>query len=129
MQDTKKTNTDKTTIGLLIKAKLRERKQSVVWLAGQLGCSRTNVYKIFGKKSIDTDELMKISRILNFDFFKLYSRPLKSPFWGDVVLTQYLANFLKHATKSFHGSFEVIDRSHQKNVHSISRHTLIKVAA
>ena len=70
MQDTKKTNTDKTTIGLLIKAKLRERKQSVVWLAGQLGCSRTNVYKIFGKKSIDTDELMKISRILNFDFFK-----------------------------------------------------------
>lgn len=49
MQDTKKTNTDKTTIGLLIKAKLRERKQSVVWLAGQLGCSRTNVYKIFGK--------------------------------------------------------------------------------
>ena len=57
------------------------------------------------------------------------SRPLKSPFLGDVVLTQYLANFLKHATKSFHGSFEVIDRSRQKNVHSISRHTLIKVAA
>ena len=57
------------------------------------------------------------------------SRPLKSPFLRDVVLTQYLANFLKHATKSFHGSFEVIDRSRQKNVHSISRHTLIKVAA
>lgn len=78
MQDTKKTNTDKTTIGLLIKAKLRERKQSVVWLAGQLRCSRTNVYKIFWKKSIDTDELMKISRILNFDFFKLYSDKLKN---------------------------------------------------
>lgn len=62
-------------------------------------------------------------------FLALISRPLKSPFWGDVVLTQYLANFLKHATKSFHGSFEVIDRSRQKNVHSISRHTLIKVAA
>ena len=59
----------------------------------------------------------------------IFSRPLKSPFLGDVVLTQYLANFLKHATKSFHGSFEVIDRSRQKNVHSISRHTLIKVAA
>lgn len=59
----------------------------------------------------------------------LISCPLKSPFLRDVVLTQYLANFLKHATKSFHGSFEVIDRSRQKNVHSISRHTLIKVAA
>ena len=67
--------------------------------------------------------------IIKERYTDLYSRPLKSPFLGDVVLTQYLANFLKHATKSFHGSFEVIDRSRQKNVHSISRHTLIKVAA
>ena len=57
------------------------------------------------------------------------SRPLKSPFLRDIVPTQYLANFLKHATKSFHGSFEVIGRSRQKHVHSISNHTLIKVAA
>ncbi|WP_298455400.1 hypothetical protein, partial [uncultured Prevotella sp.] len=50
----------------------------------------------------------------NFEI--LNSRPLKSPFWGDVVQTQYLAIFLKHATKSFHGSFEVIGRSRQKHV-------------
>lgn len=78
MQEIKKTNIDKTTIGLIIKSKLKEKKQSVVWFAGQLGCSRTNIYKIFRKKSIDTDELMKISRILNFDFFKIYSDKLKN---------------------------------------------------
>ena len=59
----------------------------------------------------------------------LLSRPLKSPFLRDIVQTQYLAYFLKHAPKSFHGSFEVIGRCRQKHVHSISRHTLIKVAA
>lgn len=78
MRETRKINTEKTTIGLMIKDKLRERKQSVVWMAGQLGCSRTNIYKIFKKKSIDTDELMKISLILNFDFFKIYSDKLKN---------------------------------------------------
>ena len=79
------------------------------------------------------DEIMQTTGIsysaLRTMKHRINSRPLKSPFLGDVVLTQYLANFLKHATKSFHGSFKVIDRSRQKNVHSISRHTLIKVAA
>ena len=65
----------------------------------------------------------------SFQFCRLNSRPLKSPFLRDIVQTQYLAYFLKHAPKSFHGSFEVIGRCRQKHVHSISRHTLIKVAA
>lgn len=63
-------------IGSLIKAKVREKQITVVWLAAQLGCSRTNIYKIFGKSSIDTDELYKISEILGFDFFKYYSSKL-----------------------------------------------------
>lgn len=78
MQENKRTNTETAPIGLMIKAKLKEKKQSVVWFAGQLGCSRTNIYKIFGKKSIDTEELMKISIILNFDFFRVYSDKLKN---------------------------------------------------
>ena len=59
----------------------------------------------------------------------LYSHPLKSQFLRDIVLTHYLAYFLEHAPKSFHCSFEVIGRCRQKNVHSISHHTFIKVAA
>ena len=59
----------------------------------------------------------------------LLSRPLKSPFLRDIVQVQYLAYFLKHAQKSFHSSFEVICCCREKYVHSISYHTLIKVAA
>lgn len=59
----------------------------------------------------------------------IYSRPLKSPFLRDIVQVQYLAYFLKHAQKSFHSSFEVICCCREKYVHSISYHTLIKVAA
>lgn len=63
-------------IGQSIKRILKERGRTVVWFAECLGCSRTNVYKIFDKHSINTDELMKISLILNYDFFRLYSDEL-----------------------------------------------------
>lgn len=64
-------------IGLLIRQKLKEKKKTIVWLAEKLSCSRTNVYKIFNKRSIDTDYLFRISDILEFDFFELYSEELK----------------------------------------------------
>lgn len=63
-------------IGSMIKDKLKEQRLTVVWFASQLECSRTNVYKIFGKHSIDTAELLRISEILKFDFFKYYSDKL-----------------------------------------------------
>lgn len=64
-------------IGTLIRQKLKERKRTIVWLAENLSCSRTNVYKIFDKRSIDTDYLLRISDILDYDFFQLYSDELK----------------------------------------------------
>ena len=67
--------------------------------------------------------------VINRHSIGLFSRPLKSQFLRDIVLTHYLAYFLEHAPKSFHCSFEVIGRCRQKNVHSISHHTFIKVAA
>lgn len=67
-----------TDIGLIIRKKLREQGKTVAWFARQLSCSRTNVYKIFGKHSIDTHELMRISRVLDFDFFKIYSGELNN---------------------------------------------------
>lgn len=65
-------------IGQLIKQKMEERHYTVVWLAHQLSYSRTNVYKIYEKKSIDTDLLLRISTILNYDFFTVYSKTLDS---------------------------------------------------
>jgi len=56
-------------IGEIIKAEVIRKGIKVSWLAAQLNCHRNNVYLIFSRRWIDTDMLMKISRILEHDFF------------------------------------------------------------
>lgn len=56
---------------------LMKKEHSVVWLARQLACSRTNVYKIFEKAHIDTQMLTRISLILEYDFFAVLSSELR----------------------------------------------------
>lgn len=65
-------------IGELIKQQLEEQGRTVVWFANKLSYSRINVYKIFKKPSIDTDLLLRISNILGYDFFTVYSDYLKN---------------------------------------------------
>ena len=60
-------------IGSLIEQELRRQDRSVTWLAGELHCDRTNVYKVFKKKSIDTKLLEDISVILQHNFFLDYA--------------------------------------------------------
>ena len=38
-------------------------------LAKLIPCERTNVYNIFKRKSLDARLLMRISKVLNYDFF------------------------------------------------------------
>lgn len=63
-------------IGERIRQRLEETGHTTAWLAGQLGCHRTNLYKIYDKPSIDTGMLLRISRILDYDFFAVYSNEL-----------------------------------------------------
>lgn len=64
-------------IGNRIKEVMKERKMSVVAFSRQLGCSRTNTYKLFEHYSIDTMQLLRISRILDHDFFEEYRQELQ----------------------------------------------------
>lgn len=57
-------------IGHKIEQVVREKRLSISELASQICCTRNNVYKIFGRKSIDTELLERIARILDYDFFK-----------------------------------------------------------
>ncbi len=57
-------------IGQLIEEELHRQERSVTWLASKLYCDRTNVYKIFKKRSIDTDLLARLSTILHRNFFE-----------------------------------------------------------
>ena len=56
-------------IGELIKEVVTQKGIKTSWIAEQLGCHRNNIYLIFARSWIDTETLMKLSRILNHDFF------------------------------------------------------------
>lgn len=66
--------TDKIHIGEIIKQELAGQGRSITWLANKIGCSRENLYKIFGRSWIHTDMLQKISIALGYDFFKVYTK-------------------------------------------------------
>jgi plasmid maintenance system antidote protein VapI len=55
-------------IGSIIKQKLAESSMTIKEFADNIHCDRTTVYDIFKRKSIDTERLIKISQVLNFDF-------------------------------------------------------------
>lgn len=59
------------SIGALIENELHRQERTTVWFARKLGCNRTNAYKIFRRESIDTELLLKISVILQYNFLHI----------------------------------------------------------
>ena len=60
-------------IGHLIHEQLRKDQRSVGWLAREIHCTRNNVYKIFNKSSLDSDLILKISKVMNYNFFQYFT--------------------------------------------------------
>ena len=56
-------------IGHAIHEELKRQQRTTAWLARQLCCDRTNIYHIYRNKAINTDQLARISTILNHNFF------------------------------------------------------------
>lgn len=63
-------------IGKLIEEQMKLKKYSTAKLAEELSCKRQNVYDIFHRKSIDTDLLVKISQLIDYDFIDIVYGPL-----------------------------------------------------
>ena len=64
-------------IGNKIKEVFEMRNMRLSDFALKIGTARQNVYRIFERESLDTQMLMKISEILDHDFFQ-YCRPTVS---------------------------------------------------
>lgn len=64
-------------IGKLIQEELKRQGRRIDWFASQLCCDRSNIYKLYKRRSLDTDLLLHISEILEFDFFEVYSQNAK----------------------------------------------------
>ena len=64
-------------IGNIIHEQLRKDRRSVGWLAREIPCTRNHLYKVFRRSSLDTDLLLRISQVMNFNFFRYYSAEVK----------------------------------------------------
>jgi len=53
---------------------MEQKHRSVIWVARQISCERTNVYNIFARADINTSLLRQLSIILEYDFFKDLSK-------------------------------------------------------
>jgi len=60
-------------IGKKIRQIVTDQKMPVQNFAYAISRSRTVVYDIFERETIDTGLLLKISEVLGYDFFRLYS--------------------------------------------------------
>ena len=60
-------------IGQNIREELIRQERTVSWLARKINCTRTAVYRIMEKNSIDTHQLMLISQVLHRNFFIEFS--------------------------------------------------------
>ena len=62
-----------THIGQLIKQTMQKQGRKNEWLAEQIGVQASAISKIYQKKSLNTEQLVRISQALGVDFFKMYS--------------------------------------------------------
>lgn len=68
--------TENIHIGNHIQQRLQHDGRTIKWFSEQLKCDRRNVYNIFRKSSLNTEQLYRICEILHYDFFVLYSQQL-----------------------------------------------------
>jgi transcriptional regulator with XRE-family HTH domain len=61
-------------IGAQIREVVEKRGMTVTEFAKRINKSRENAYSIFSRKTIDTGLLKLISEVLEYDFFKQYSK-------------------------------------------------------
>jgi len=64
-------------IGAIIKDKLTQERRSVSWFAEQMNCDRSNMYKLLSRAHLDTNFVLRASKILEHNFFKDISDKVK----------------------------------------------------
>ena len=60
-------NTKYHNIGQMIEQAVKEKKMSISDFGKAINCSRTNVYSIFKRRTINSDKLKQIADVLNLE--------------------------------------------------------------
>lgn len=95
---------DNIDMGLMIQKILKERKIRINDFAKTIHCSRTNVYNIFKRRSIDTERLKQIAKVLDLDvsdFIILEKRDLNKC----VVIMEIEGKDLRHLLNTYDSTY------------------------
>lgn len=57
-------------VGNMIHDEMLHQGRTVAWLAKAIYCEKSNIYKLFNRKSIDLDQLIQISEVLDHNFLR-----------------------------------------------------------
>jgi hypothetical protein len=87
----------KVEIGHKIKEVFDSQNMKLTDFADELGTVRQNVYRIFKKRHLDTGLLLKISEVLNHNFFQYYISP--GPEAADQQPTEQVRKLMKDASE------------------------------
>lgn len=71
-----KTNFKDIHIGFFLKQRVIECEMEITRICSYLDCDDQEVKRMFQSKSLDSELLLKWSKILKYDFFRLYSQHL-----------------------------------------------------
>ena len=63
-------------IGQLIRKRVTEREAETAHICSYLNCTEDQLEQMYSAKSLDTDLLLKWSKILGYDFFRIYTQHL-----------------------------------------------------
>lgn len=63
-------------LGKAIRSELKRQERTVTWFSKQICCTRPHAYRIFEKDNLDVVLLLRISHVLNHDFFQDISEQL-----------------------------------------------------
>lgn len=65
-------------IGEKVEARAKELRIGPTELARKIKTTKQNIYHIYKRESIDTELLMRLSKVLDYDFFQYYSEENES---------------------------------------------------
>jgi len=69
-------NFKKIHVGSLIKIRVEEKNIKKERICNFMKCSEDDIMKVYNSKSIDSDLMMKWSKLLEYDFFRIYTQHL-----------------------------------------------------
>ena len=68
---------DEIHIGKMIRRKMQAERRKAGWLAKEIGCHTSNIYRIYNQQFPPTGCVNKICIVLEIDLYPFYSKYIK----------------------------------------------------